>query len=282
MNRGLAPILAIGIGLFFPSIARHAAAQADGHKAPDPVEDGAEEDNPYDTPPVPSAAPSASAKVRPLRIPIPFQDGMLRLPGGKFTMGSADPLASVNERPPHAVTVAPFWIDKTEVSVRAFRACVDKRQCIRPAKASLLCTYDLDDPELPVSCMRWSDADAYCRASGKRLPREAEFEFAARGLAAIRYPWGAAWTNCTTAVTLLSEGTSKSCAGKRPSPVGTHPLGASAFGVLDLSGNVEEWTSDWYAESLAEGASPRSGASHVLRGGGWLSTPSASRMTTRN
>jgi formylglycine-generating enzyme required for sulfatase activity len=64
--------------------------------------------------------------------------------------------------------------------------------------------------------------------------------------------------------------------------VGTHPSGASPFGVLDLAGNVEEWTSDWYAESVAEGAVPQAGASHVLRGGGWLSPPSMSRTSSRN
>ena len=255
-----------------PAVARHAAAQA-------PVDDGAEDDSPL--------PPAASASVKPHLPPaphavLPFQDGMLRLPGGKFTMGSADPLASANERPPHAVTLSSFWMDKTEVSVRAYRVCVDKHACARPAHSSALCTYDLDDPELPVSCVHWADADAFCRASGKRLPRESEWEFAARGTLAVRYPWGGSVTTCTAAVTLLHEGTARSCSGKRPADVGSHPQGASAFGVLDLSGNVEEWTSDWYTENLAEGASPRAGSSHVLRGGSWLSSPSQSRTTTRN
>jgi formylglycine-generating enzyme required for sulfatase activity len=64
--------------------------------------------------------------------------------------------------------------------------------------------------------------------------------------------------------------------------VGAHPAGASVFGVLDLTGNVEEWTSDWYVESLGPGPAPRAGAAHVLRGGGWLSAPAVSRTTSRN
>jgi len=80
---------------------------------------------------------------------------------------------------------------------------------------------------------------------------------------------------------LLNEQSGKSCQ-PRPARVGSHPGGASVFGVMDMSGNVEEWTDDWYVESLGTGPAPRSGAAHVLRGGGWLSPPSMSRTTSRN
>ena len=58
-------------------------------------------------------------------------------------------------------------------------------------------------------------------------------------------------------------------------------MGASPFGIYDMSGNVEEWVADWYAETVSD-LSPRAGASHVLRGGGWLSAPSAAKTTSRN
>jgi formylglycine-generating enzyme required for sulfatase activity len=206
---------------------------------------------------------------------------MLLIPGGRFTMGSAERGSAPNERPAHQVTVAAFWIDRTEVTVGAYRACVARHACATPEKSSAVCTYEMGDPELPVSCVPFRAADAYCRFMGKRLLREAEWEYAARGSVRVRYPWGNA-TSCGHAVTLVSDSTGQSCNGKRPARVGSHPSGASAFGVLDLAGNVEEWTSDWYVESLAEGAAPRAGASHVLRGGGWLSTPSMSKTTSRN
>jgi formylglycine-generating enzyme required for sulfatase activity len=216
----------------------------------------------------------------PQRQVVPQQGGMLRLPGGRFMMGSGNPRAPVNERPARALTLEPFWIDRTEVTVGAYRACVAAGACPAPARASAACTFESGDPELPVSCVHWRDADTYCRFVGKRLPSEREWEYAARGTFATPFPWGT-FAACTNAVTLVSDQSARSCA-LRPSRVGTHPGGASTFGVQDMSGNVEEWTADWYIESLGPGPAPRSGAARVLRGGGWLSPPSMSRTTSRN
>ncbi len=241
----------------------------------DPVDD--EEEERSSLPPVPSPEP---ARVQ--RIAVPAKDGMLRLPGGRFTRGSSETDAAPNERPARVATVPPFWIDRTEVTVGAYRACVDRGACAVPSRTSTSCTYDLADPLLPVSCVPWASANAYCVAQGKRLPREVEWEFAARGTGAVRYPWGGSSPSCTTAVTLRHDATQRSCAKhSRPARAGTHPAGASVFGVLDLSGNVEEWVADFYAAHVSE-FPPRAGASHVLRGGGWMSPPSASRTTSRS
>jgi formylglycine-generating enzyme required for sulfatase activity len=196
-------------------------------------------------------------------------------------MGSADPHSPPNERPRHVVTVRSFWIDRTEVTVQAYRGCVEAHSCAAPIRSSASCTYDAGDPRLPISCVHWNDAEAFCRAMGKRLPRESEWELAGRGAKGRKYPWAGSATGCFLAATAVGELGARTCT-KRPSPVGSHPMGATPSGIQDLAGNVEEWTADWYVENLAYADVPAAGASHVLRGGGWLSPPSAGRMTSRN
>ena len=215
-----------------------------------------------------------------VRAPAVLKDGMLRIPGGRFTMGSSDKNAPPNERPARNVEVPPFWIDRTEVTVGAYRACVERGACVKTPHSSPLCTYDLGDPQLPIACVPWTSANTFCHAQGKRLPREMEWENAARGTLPIKYPWGGA-PGCGIAAMLAGETTNRACSGKRPSKVGAHLGGASPYGVLDMSGNVEEWVADWYADTVTD-FSPRSGSSHVLRGGGWLSLPSLGKTTSRN
>lgn len=232
----------------------------------------------------PAASASASSSARPVytaRITVLEKDGMVQIPGGRFTMGANDKLAAPNEKPAHSANAQTFFIDKTEVTVAAYGTCVIARVCDRPAKFSPKCTFDLGDPSLPVSCVRWQDALTYCRFVHKRLPREVEWELAARGTTGALYPWGGSQSACVFAVTLIRDNSGRSCTYGRPARVGSRASGASVFGVLDLSGNVEEWVSDWYAPGPSS-FEPTSGASHVLRGGGWLSSPNASRATSRN
>src|SRR5215472_14937776 len=131
-------------------------------------------ENPYD-----ETAPAVHAPVA--RVSVIARDGMLHVPAGRFLMGSSNPRAPANERPPRTVSVSAFWMDRTEVTVGAYRGCVDAHACSRPERNSATCTYDAGDGELPISCVHWRDADAYCRFAGKRLPNEVEWEYAARG-----------------------------------------------------------------------------------------------------
>jgi len=244
-------------------------------QTPAGVDDGTEEAEPATSEAVPPPAHSA------VRVAVPQKDGMLLVPAEHFTMGSNEAKAAPNEKPAHIARAHSFWVDRTEVTVAAYRACVEAGHCAEPQRTSALCTYGLGDDQLPVSCVRWQDADAYCRANGKRLPREGEWELAARGTGALRYPWGNV-TSCYYAATLVNDHTARSCTGRHPARVGTYPMGASVYGALDMAGNVEEWTADWYAEHVGLGVRPTAGASHVLRGGGWLSRPIDARTSARD
>ena len=243
-----------------------------------PRDDGTEqgEPNPSASASVASPKPVASAHA------VVQKDGMVFVTGGRFTMGADGPKTAPNEKPAHVAEVDSFWIDRTEVTVGAYRACVAAHKCEAPQHASSHCTYDLGDDQLPVSCVRWQDADGYCRAQNKRLPNEAEWELAARGGGALKYPWGNGASSCGVAATLLNNSSGHTCTGAHPARVGRYPFNTSPFGALDMAGNVEEWTASWYVEHTASGARPTSGASHVLRGGGWLSRPIDCRTTARN
>jgi formylglycine-generating enzyme required for sulfatase activity len=221
---------------------------------------------------------------------IPSEGGMLQIPGGEFSMGYDGPLPhEPNERPVHLVRVATFWIDRTEVTVGDMRACVDRGDCMVHLGAGPLCTLGRPDPRVPVNCVPWRGAEAYCRAVGKRLPTEAEWELAAGGGQKTRFPWGSVPPTCPLAVTLMSNQSGASCSPLGPAQVGTHPRGASPFGVEDVVGNVEEWVADWYADRyevqpspLAGPGGPAFGVAHVLRGGGWMTRPRDARVTARS
>ncbi len=229
------------------------------------------EQNPYEAGPQPKVQPG------PLRPRVVAKDGMVHIAGGTYYMGPADRKA----KPRGPIHVPPYWLDRTEVTVAAYRACVERGECERPSKTSTRCTFDQGDNELPVSCVRWRDADTYCRKASKRLPAESEWEFAARGVTGAQYPWGGGIGQCRYAATLMGDRHFGKPCTKGPVRVGTYASGASSFGALDLSGNVEEWVSDWFTEKPGV-VPPSSGASHVLRGGSWLSPPSWAKSTSRS
>jgi serine/threonine-protein kinase len=269
---------AVVLALFAVTSAAFAQTQATPHD--ESMEEGD---------PMASASASASASAVPIA-PVARahsfvqKDGMVFVTGGRFTFGSNDAkLAAQNEKPAHDATAKSFWIDRTEVTVDAYRACVASHQCSAPAHASPSCTFELGDDALPINCVRFEDADQFCRAQRKRLPTETEWELAARGGGAYKYPWGNTSSSCLSAATLLRDNSGRSCTGNHPARVGTYAMNVSPFGAVDMAGNVEEWTSDWYVEHPASLA-PRvtSGASHVLRGGGFMSRPTDCRTSSRN
>src|SRR5262249_26041778 len=140
-----------------------------------------------------------------------------------------------------------------------------------------------DHPKFPANCVDRTQAEKYCTWAGKRLPTEAEWEYAARGSDAREFPWGnTAPTSCTQAVL---SGMSGDCGGRK----GTHQTrtrtdGKSPFGALDMAGNVWEWVSDGYAEyPSAAVIDPRVAPTTrgILRGGSWDYGLSSAKTTYR-
>ena len=183
--------------------------------------------------------------------------------------GSED--GNEDERPVHLVTLGAFWLDRTEVTLEQYQACVEARACARPAANSRTQSSYYGNPEFanyPVTRVNWSDATSYCRWVGGRLPTEAEWEYAARGPESFDFPWGA---NVLPYCGLLNF---DNCVGDT-TEVGSYPAGASWIGALDMAGNLSEWVADpydagYYGQSPAQNPpGPLSGEYGLLRGGSW-------------
>jgi formylglycine-generating enzyme required for sulfatase activity len=269
----------------------------------------------------------------------PAPGEMVLIPGGTFVMGRDD--GPADERPAREVTLAPFYIDKTEVTNAQFAAFVKATGYVTVAeqKPSLKKYPDADPSKLvpgsavfyatdasldertwgtpyppwwryaPGACWRrpegtgtdlrgkanypvvqisWDDAVAYARWAGKRLPTEAEWEYAARGgLAGKEYCWGGAhqgqdgkwYANAYQGQFPKTDSGADGFAGL--APVGQFP--PNGYGLCDMSGNVWEWCQDWYDPHYyanspktnppgPEGgwAGPDGTAERVRRGGSYL------------
>jgi formylglycine-generating enzyme required for sulfatase activity len=192
---------------------------------------------------------------------------MVTVPGGDFVMGRAD--GPADEQPAHTVFVDSFAIDQKEVSRAAY--ALFARQKRR--------TYDTGgSPRLPAVGISWTAAQEYCRDQGKRLPTEAEWELAARGVEGRPYPWGAQSPQPNLA----------HFAAAAPIEVDTHLEGATRSGVEHMAGNVAEWVADWWnprayhAASERNPSGPAQGEYRVIRGGSFADPAAALRATSRS
>ncbi len=231
------------------------------------------------------AALQSMCEARPLDGGTACPGEMVFIPAGIFLMGAAssDALADEDERPVHAVAVNAFCIDRTEVTVAAYRACSG---CSAAATNLTYCNGGVSGRDThPINCVTWQQASAFCRARGARLPTEAEWEYAARGTDERLYPWGDERPTCDRLNFWLCHSGEPSTA-----PVGTYLTGRSPFGLDDMAGNVWELVSDvydagYYATSEACGPSPTgpsTGLGRVSRGGGFDSGDFELRVTNRS
>jgi formylglycine-generating enzyme required for sulfatase activity len=176
----------------------------------------------------------------------------VKIPAGPFIQGSTH--GEEDERPARTRTLPAFSIDRTEVTRGDYARCLAAGRCrsVPGAPNAGAVGAAGSDARLPMANVTWSDAQAFCRFAGGRLPSEAEWEKAARGTDGREYPWGsealcdrANWGNFD------GEGP---CAGHNPGhpvAVGQYPAGASPYGVLDLGGNVWEWVADRYDDDAS-------------------------------
>ncbi len=162
-----------------------------------------------------------------------------------------NPASRVNHQPPAKVAVQTFFMDITEVTYAAYKACEASQGCphARPWYK------DFDRPKQPMLGVSWYDADRACRAMGKHLPTEAEWELAARGPGGDLTPWGSDSVTCEQAV--IQDARGRSCGVQkkfgqahkgRTLEVGQRPAGR--YGLYDMVGNAEEWVADWYSRSF--------------------------------
>lgn len=212
-----------------------------------------------------------------------------RLCPDELFVAELTPRAGTDIGPPRRVFVTAFGVDRTEVTQAAYRRCVVANVCPPPELSDA--DARVSAPDHPVAGVRWSDARAYCAWVGGRLPTEAEWERAARGHDTRRFPWGQ-FDNPR----LSNHGRFDLRFGPAPdgvdgyreaAPVGSFPDGRSPFGLLDMAGNVWEWTEDAFEiEAYGEGPvvdppGPPSSGFRVVRGGSWRFPSVFSRVTQR-
>jgi len=200
-------------------------------------------------------------------------DGMALIPGGAFMMGNSD--SDSNGRPEHQISIEAFYLDKHETTVAQYRQFINAAGHRQPDNWD----EQLQKPEHskhPVVNVSWDDANAYAKWAGKRLPTEAEWEYASRGgftgvggKPKYKYPWGNEASH--------EQANYLGKAGKDQWD-GTSSVGSfspNGYGLYDMAGNAIEWCADWsdpnyYKNSPSRNPKgPDTGTYRVLRGGAW-------------
>ena len=223
----------------------------------------------------------------------PCSSGFLRVPSGTFTMGSPAGEGDPDEHPAHTLTLPGFCMQRTEVTVADYQSCVASGACTAAGTGTECNAGVAGRGRHPINCVDWNQATAYCAHIGARLPTEPEWEYAARGPDARKYPWGnhapnghflnACDTECVSyALRVHHEVKHAMFPGsdgyETTAPVGSYPFGASPYGLLDMAGNVYEWTSSPYCPYPSHSCtSPY----RMYRGGAWYTEKTAS-VATRN
>ena len=167
----------------------------------------------------------------------------------------------------HSIHIDSFWIDKYPVTNREFKRFLEATHYRPPDELNFLRdwqngAYPQGWDDKPVTWISFEDAEAYARWAGKRLPHEWEWQYAAQGQDGRFYPWGSQWEASAVPVP------DKSRTMRGPDSVAAHPNGASPFGLMDLVGNVWQWT-DTFADEHTRAAILRGGSYYQPQGSIW-------------
>ncbi len=224
-----------------------------------------------------TSASAQEAKGKP-----PSPKGMVAIPAGKFIRGTKPDRANEiclrnskvckeswfeDEEPFHIVQLRTFHIDTHEVTQQEFSRVMGENPS------------DFEGANLPVERVTWHEALAYCKKLGKRLPTEAEWEWAAKGGTDSAFAWG------ENALSKKANFCDRHCPKRwresqfddgyrHTAPVGSFP--ANGYGVFDMAGNVYEWVQDWYDSDyyrISPNDNPKGpvkGKRKVIRGGAWI------------
>jgi len=188
-------------------------------------------------------------------------EGMVYIPSGKFMMGRND--GSSDEGPAHEVQVEPFFLDAQEVTNQDYKRFVDATSRPAPKHWKFNGYYKPDEARFPVTYVTWDDAASYAKWANKRLPTEAEWEYAARGGdKGFLYPWGNQWQDGYANVDRKEQ--------TKPAPVRSFEKDISPFGIYDMAGNVSEWVQDFYSDGYGAKQDQRL---RVYRGSNFLDAP---------
>jgi iron(II)-dependent oxidoreductase len=227
--------------------------------------------------------PQTVTPIPPTRLYGVAPDGMVAIPAAQFNFKvrglevEGDDQVGVDVAYPweptprrfheHILAIQRFFIDRTPVTNRQFKAFLDAARYHPKDDANFLKdwrggTYQDGWADRPATWVSLEDARAYCAWAGKRLPHEWEWQYAAQGTDGRAYPWGEAWRGDA------APAPDKGRVSTAPAPVGTHPAGASPFGVLDLVGEVWQWT-DEYQDQHTRAAILRGGSDYQPQGSLW-------------
>ena len=183
------------------------------------------------------APPTEAATTEPAA-PVVTPGEMVLIPAGEFTYGSSD--REKPSWPEQKINLPAYWIDKYEVTNKEFLDFSVNSSYVAEGVSEgkdWRQFFNAEKARYPVVFITWNDALAYCKSLGKRLPTEEEWEKAARGTNGFRYPWGDKWE--------AGKSNTFESGLREPTAVGQYE-DVSPFGVHDMLGNVQEWTSSWY------------------------------------